>query len=51
LALAADAGAFAVTHPDNRASQAVCRRLGMTHAGRTTRYYDTPNELFEKLAS
>ncbi|MET8908952.1 GNAT family N-acetyltransferase [Micromonospora sp. NPDC004551] len=40
----------AVTDPDNRASQAVCRRLGMTHVGRTTRYYDAPNELFEKLA-
>ncbi|WP_249998758.1 GNAT family N-acetyltransferase [Actinoplanes sp. M2I2] len=38
---------FAVTHPDNHASQAVCRRLGMTHLGRTTRYYDTANELFE----
>ncbi|MBQ1025008.1 GNAT family N-acetyltransferase [Micromonospora sp. C95] len=40
---------IAVTDPDNRASQAVCRRLGMTHLGRTTRYYDTTNELFEKL--
>jgi RimJ/RimL family protein N-acetyltransferase len=40
---------LAVTNPDNHASQAVCRRLGMTHLGRTTRYYDTPNELFEKL--
>lgn len=39
----------AVTHPDNHASQAVCRRLGMTHLGRTTRYYDTTFELFEKL--
>ena len=42
---------LAVTDPDNHASQAVCRRLGMTHSGRTTRYYDSPNELFEKLAS
>ncbi|MGC5054617.1 GNAT family N-acetyltransferase [Micromonospora sp. DT48] len=42
---------IAVTDPDNRASQAVCRRLGMTHLGRTTRYYDAPNELFEKLAT
>ncbi|WBB53567.1 GNAT family N-acetyltransferase [Verrucosispora sp. WMMD573] len=41
---------IAVTNPDNRASQAVCRRLGMTRLGRTTRYYDTTNELFEKLA-
>ncbi|MFG2054519.1 GNAT family N-acetyltransferase [Micromonospora sp. NPDC048930] len=39
---------IAVTDPDNHASQAVCRRLGMTHLGRTTRYYDGPNELFEK---
>ncbi|WP_018253264.1 GNAT family N-acetyltransferase [Salinispora mooreana] len=41
---------IAVTHPDNRASQAVCRRLGMTHLGRTTKYYDMPNELFESKA-
>jgi len=41
---------LAVTHPDNRASQAVCRRLGMTHVGRTTRYYDTSNELFQKVS-
>lgn len=41
---------IAVTHPDNRASQAVCRRLEMTHLGPTTRYYDTEFELFEKLA-
>lgn len=40
---------LAVSHPDNRASQAVCRRLGMTHLGRTRRYYDTANELFEKV--
>ncbi|GAA0405989.1 hypothetical protein GCM10009541_56480 [Micromonospora gifhornensis] len=42
---------LAVTEPDNHASQAVCRRLGMTALGRTTRYYDTINELFEKLPS
>jgi RimJ/RimL family protein N-acetyltransferase len=41
----------AVTDPDNHASQAVCRRLGMTHLGRTRRYYDAPHELFEKLPS
>ncbi len=40
---------LAVTSPDNHASQAVCRRLGMTHLGSTARYYDTPNELFEKV--
>ncbi len=39
---------IAVTDPENSASQAVCRRLGMAHLGRTTRYYDTPNDLFEK---
>ncbi|GII57779.1 N-acetyltransferase [Planotetraspora thailandica] len=39
----------AVTDPGNHASQAVCRRLGMTHLGRTTRYYDAPLELFEQL--
>ncbi|MEV4536383.1 GNAT family N-acetyltransferase [Asanoa sp. NPDC049518] len=38
----------AVTMPENQASQAVCRRLGMTHLGRTTRYYGTIKELFEK---
>jgi RimJ/RimL family protein N-acetyltransferase len=39
---------LAVTDPDNQASQAVCRRLGMTYLGRTTRYDDTENELFVK---
>lgn len=39
----------AVTDPDNHPSQAVCRRLGMTHLGRTRRYYDATHELFEKL--
>ncbi|MCA2216075.1 GNAT family N-acetyltransferase [Jidongwangia harbinensis] len=42
---------LAVTEPDNHASQAVCRRLGMTALGRTTKYYDTVNDLFEKLPS
>ncbi|WP_120004166.1 GNAT family N-acetyltransferase [Nesterenkonia muleiensis] len=36
----------AVTHPDNTGSQAVARRLGMTHEGRTERYYNTSCELF-----
>ena len=40
---------LAVTAPDNHASQAVCRRLGMTHLGRTAKYYDIETELFEKL--
>ena len=38
---------IAVTHPGNHASQAVCRRIGMRHVGATTRYMDTPCELFE----
>jgi len=39
----------AVTNVGNETSQAVCRRLGMAHLGRTTRYYDTTKELFEEL--
>ncbi len=37
----------AVTYQDNALSQAVCRRLGMTYAGRTNRYYDVELDLFE----
>jgi RimJ/RimL family protein N-acetyltransferase len=37
---------FAVTYPQNVASQAVCRRIGMTHLGSTDRYYDVTSELF-----
>lgn len=40
----------AVTYPQNLASQAVCRRLGMTHLGLSRRYYGVEAELFEKLA-
>ncbi len=36
----------AVTHPENLASQQVCRRIGMEHQGQTGRYYDTTCELF-----
>ena len=36
----------AVTNPQNTASQRVCRRIGMTHEGRTDRYYDAACELF-----
>jgi RimJ/RimL family protein N-acetyltransferase len=46
---ALDAGlpqVVAVTHPENTASQQVCRRIGMTHQGRTDRYYDATCELF-----
>lgn len=37
---------LAVVHPDNHPSQAVCRRLGMEHVGRTDRYYGMTLELF-----
>lgn len=37
---------FAVVRPDNTASIAVCRRLGMEALGRTDRYYDSELELF-----
>jgi RimJ/RimL family protein N-acetyltransferase len=37
---------FAVVRPDNPRSQAVCKRLGMRHLGRTGRYYDMDLELF-----
>lgn len=40
----------AVTHPANRASQAVCRRLGMTHRGLSRAYYDAECALFELRA-
>lgn len=36
----------AVTHPQNAASQAVARRLGMRHEGLSARYYETTCELF-----
>jgi RimJ/RimL family protein N-acetyltransferase len=38
---------LAVVDPDNTRSQAVCRRLGMTHLGQTERYYGERLELFE----
>lgn len=37
---------FAVTYPENAASQAVCRRLGMEPLGLTDRYYDLECALF-----
>ena len=37
---------LAVVRPDNAASIAVCRRLGMEELGRTSKYYDTELELF-----
>jgi RimJ/RimL family protein N-acetyltransferase len=38
---------IALVDPDNARSQAVCRRLGMTHLGRTDTYYGLELELFE----
>jgi len=38
---------FAVVRPDNDRSLAVCRRLGMTPLGRTTRWYDLELEAFQ----
>jgi RimJ/RimL family protein N-acetyltransferase len=37
---------FAVVRPDNEPSLAVCRRLGMTALGTTTKYYQAELELF-----
>ncbi|HVE98330.1 MAG TPA: GNAT family N-acetyltransferase [Mycobacteriales bacterium] len=36
----------AVTYPENAASQAVCRRIGMAYVERTDRYYDVDLDLF-----
>jgi len=41
---------FALIKPDNPRSQAVARRLGMRHLGRTTRYHETEFELFHLAA-
>ena len=38
---------LAVVYPDNARSIAVCRRLGMTHLGRTDRYFGATLELFQ----
>ena len=37
---------YAVLRPDNAPSAAVCRRLGMTPLGRSSRWYDTELEVF-----
>ncbi|WP_405061437.1 GNAT family N-acetyltransferase [Kribbella sp. NBC_01505] len=37
---------YAVVRPDNGASLAVCRRLGMRSLGRTSRWYDAELESF-----
>ena len=41
---------LAVVRPDNTASQAVCRRLGMEQRGRSERYYGTTLEVFSAAA-
>jgi len=41
---------FALVVPKNLKSQRVCRRLGMSHLGRTRRYHDTEYELFHLVA-
>ena len=41
---------LAVTWPEDTASQAVCRRLGMRHLGTTDRYYNRTLELFTTAA-
>jgi len=49
LALGWEAGLdeiFAVVKPGNDASVAVCRRIGMGHLGRSTKYYESELELF-----
>jgi RimJ/RimL family protein N-acetyltransferase len=42
---------YAVVRPDNAPSLAVCRRLGMTPLGRTTRWYGIDLEAFRLAAS
>jgi RimJ/RimL family protein N-acetyltransferase len=37
---------WAVTHPDNRRSIRVCRKLGMTELGPTHRWYHEPSVMF-----
>lgn len=37
---------WAVTHPDNRRSIRVCRKLGMTELGLTHRWYHEPSVMF-----
>ncbi|MDQ1687402.1 MAG: hypothetical protein QOK42_377 [Frankiaceae bacterium] len=37
---------IALTYPDNEPSQAVCRRLGMTHEGLSRAYYGIEADLF-----
>lgn len=39
---------IALTYKENLPSQAVCRRLAMTHIGQTDRYYGTDLELFTR---
>jgi RimJ/RimL family protein N-acetyltransferase len=41
---------FAVVRPGNDASTAVCRRIGMSHLGLSSQYYETELELFRIAA-
>jgi RimJ/RimL family protein N-acetyltransferase len=41
---------LAVTHLDNRASQGVCRKIGMQPQGVVEKWYDGPSELFRITA-
>jgi RimJ/RimL family protein N-acetyltransferase len=38
---------IALVDPEDARSQAVCRRVGMTHLGQTDEYYGVTLELFE----
>jgi len=42
---------YAVVDPANTPSMAVCRRIGMTHLGRTEQFYDRSLEYFSKAAT
>ena len=41
---------FAVVRPGNDPSMKLCRRIGMQHLGRTSKYYDAELELFHAAA-
>ena len=42
---------YAVVDPDNTPSMAVCRRIGLTHLGRTEQFYERSLEYFSKAAT
>jgi RimJ/RimL family protein N-acetyltransferase len=45
------ASVLAVTDPRNSASHRVCRRLGFTEEGITSRFYDSPQLVFSRVLS